>query len=61
MLPLSFREYVSAVGKEGGLQRRYIEYLENSPFLGALDFEGVWRSARSARGLVDKEHTISLL
>ncbi|MDR1134853.1 MAG: ATP-binding protein [Clostridiales Family XIII bacterium] len=40
MLPLSFREYVSAVGEKGGLQRRYVEYLENSSFPGALDFEG---------------------
>ncbi|MDR1204652.1 MAG: ATP-binding protein [Peptococcaceae bacterium] len=40
MLPLSFREYVSVVGEEGGLQRRYLEYLENSSFPGALDFDG---------------------
>jgi predicted AAA+ superfamily ATPase len=40
MLPLSFREYVSAVGEEGGLQRKYTEYLENSSFPGALEFEG---------------------
>ena len=39
MLPLSFREYVSAAGP-GGLNRQYIEYLENSSFPGALEFEG---------------------
>ncbi|MDR0424831.1 MAG: ATP-binding protein [Clostridiales Family XIII bacterium] len=40
MLPLSFREYASATGTEGGLQRKYTEYLENSSFPGALEFEG---------------------
>jgi predicted AAA+ superfamily ATPase len=40
MLPFSFREYVSAVGKGGGLRRRYIEYLENGSFPGTLDFAG---------------------
>jgi predicted AAA+ superfamily ATPase len=40
MLPLSFREYVSVVGLEGGLQRKYVEYTENSSFPGALDFKG---------------------
>ena len=39
MLPLSFREYISAVG-EGNLSRQYIEYLENSSFPGALEFTG---------------------
>ena len=37
MLPLSFREYVAATGS-GDLSRRYIEYLENSSFPGALEF-----------------------
>jgi predicted AAA+ superfamily ATPase len=40
MLPLSFREYVSAVGEEGGRSHKYTEYLENSSFPGALDFRG---------------------
>ena len=39
MLPLSFREYVSAAGA-GDLPRQYIEYLENSSFPGALEFTG---------------------
>lgn len=39
MLPLSFREYVSAAGT-GDLNRQYIEYLENSSFPGALEFMG---------------------
>ena len=39
MLPLSFREYVSAAG-EVDLKRQYIEYLENSSFPGALEFAG---------------------
>ena len=39
MLPLSFREFVSAAGA-GNLSRRYIEYLENSSFPGALEFTG---------------------
>jgi predicted AAA+ superfamily ATPase len=39
MLPLSFREYVSATG-DGDLSRRYIEYLEHSSFPGALEFLG---------------------
>jgi hypothetical protein len=39
MLPLSFREYVSANGA-GNLPRQYIKYLENSSFPGALDFIG---------------------
>jgi predicted AAA+ superfamily ATPase len=39
MLPLSFREYVSAVGKSD-LSRQYIEYLENSSFPGAIEFSG---------------------
>lgn len=39
MLPFSFREYVSAVGK-GELSRLYIEYLENSSFPGTLEFHG---------------------
>jgi predicted AAA+ superfamily ATPase len=37
MLPLSFREYVSALGA-GDLNRQYIKYLENSSFPGALEF-----------------------
>jgi predicted AAA+ superfamily ATPase len=41
MLPLSFREYVSAVGAgESGLPRQYAAYLEHSSFPGALDFGG---------------------
>jgi len=39
MLPLSFREYVSAIGA-GDLSRQYIEYLEYSSFPGALEFAG---------------------
>ncbi|MCL1805454.1 MAG: ATP-binding protein [Clostridiales bacterium] len=39
MLPLSFKEYVSAVGA-GNLSRQYIDYLENSSFPGALEFAG---------------------
>jgi len=39
MLPLSFREYISAVGK-GELSRLYVEYLENSSFPGTLEFHG---------------------
>ena len=39
MLPLSFREYVSAAGREN-LPLRYREYLENSSFPGALEFTG---------------------
>jgi len=39
MLPLSFPEYISAVGM-GNLNRQYIEYLENSSFPGALEFAG---------------------
>ncbi|MCL1872595.1 MAG: ATP-binding protein [Clostridiales bacterium] len=39
MLPLSFREYVSVVGADD-LSRKYIEYLENSSFPGALEFLG---------------------
>jgi len=39
MLPLSFREYVSAAGG-GDLSRLYIEYIENSSFPGALEFMG---------------------
>ena len=39
MLPLSFREYIIAVGS-GNLTRQYIEYLENSSFPGALEFTG---------------------
>ena len=39
MLPLSFREYISAAGA-GDLSRQYIEYLENSSFPGALEFSG---------------------
>jgi len=39
MLPISFREYVSATG-EGELPRKYVEYLENSSFPGALEFFG---------------------
>lgn len=39
MLPLSFKEYVSAVGA-GDLPRLYTEYLENSSFPGALEFAG---------------------
>lgn len=37
MLPLSFREYVFAVGSEGGLSKRYREYLESSSFPYALE------------------------
>jgi predicted AAA+ superfamily ATPase len=40
MLPLSFREYVSATGGAGNLSRKYVEYLENGSFPGALEFEG---------------------
>ena len=39
MLPLSFREYITVVGA-GDLSRKYIEYLENSSFPGALEFSG---------------------
>ena len=39
MLPLSFKEYITAVGA-GNLSRHYIEYLENSSFPGALEFVG---------------------
>ncbi|MDR0490700.1 MAG: ATP-binding protein [Oscillospiraceae bacterium] len=39
MLPLSFREYVSATGVSN-LSRQYTEYLENSSFPGALEFTG---------------------
>jgi predicted AAA+ superfamily ATPase len=39
MLPLSFREYITVVGA-GDLSRKYIEYLENSSFPGALEFNG---------------------
>ncbi len=37
MLPLSFKEYVSTVGDEGDLNRRYREYLETSSFPYALE------------------------
>lgn len=40
MLPLSFREYVSATDGAGNLSRKYVEYLENGSFPGALEFEG---------------------
>ncbi len=39
MLPLSFKEYVSAVGGEGDLNRRYREYLENSSFPYAIELK----------------------
>jgi len=39
MLPISFKEYVSAVGGEGDLNRRYREYLENSSFPYALELK----------------------
>ena len=39
MLPLSFKEYITAVGA-GDLSRHYIKYLENSSFPGALEFVG---------------------
>jgi predicted AAA+ superfamily ATPase len=45
MLPLSFREYVSASGP-GELSRKYIDYLENSSFPGAFEFIGDQTSIR---------------
>jgi predicted AAA+ superfamily ATPase len=39
MLPLSFKEYITAVGADN-LSRQYIEYSENSSFPGALEFVG---------------------
>ena len=39
MLPLSFREYIFAVGSEGGLSKRYREYLESSSFPYALELQ----------------------
>lgn len=40
MLPLSFREYVSATGIGEGLQRRYAEYLTMGSFPYTLEFRG---------------------
>lgn len=40
MLPLSFKEYVSAVGGKEDLSRRYREYLENSSFPYAVELRG---------------------
>jgi predicted AAA+ superfamily ATPase len=40
MLPLSFREYVSATVGADQLSRKYARYLENGSFPGALEFEG---------------------
>ena len=43
MLPLSFSEYVSAVGIGEGLQRRYAEYLTMGSFPYTLEFKGKTR------------------
>ncbi len=40
MLPLSFREYVSARGRENGLQKLYAEYTGNGAFPYVLEFGG---------------------
>jgi predicted AAA+ superfamily ATPase len=40
MLPLSFREYLTDTEERLSLQRRYADYLQNSSFPGALDFDG---------------------
>lgn len=40
MLPLSFKEYVTHTGDIKDLPRKYTEYLENSSFPYALEFEG---------------------
>ncbi|MDO5563495.1 MAG: ATP-binding protein [Synergistaceae bacterium] len=39
MLPLSFSEYVSAVGGEGDLARKYANYISRSSFPYAVNFE----------------------
>ena len=52
MLPLSFREYVSASGP-GELSRKYIKYLENSSFPGALEFA---ENQKSIRGYLQGVH-----
>jgi len=53
MLPLSFSEYVSAVGP-GDRARQYIEYQENSSFPGALDFTDNQQSLRGyLQGIYD--------
>jgi Predicted ATPase (AAA+ superfamily) len=46
MLPLSFSEYVSAVGIGEGLQRRYTEYLTMGSFPYTLEFKGKTRENR---------------
>lgn len=46
MLPLSFKEYVGAVGGPESLSRRYAEYLEGSSFPYALEFRGHLAEAR---------------
>lgn len=40
MLPLSFREYVSAVPEVQDLGKQYVNYLQNSSFPGTLELSG---------------------
>ena len=46
MLPLSFKEYVSATGDNRELMRKYTAYLENSSFPYALELAGHPRELR---------------
>lgn len=40
MLPLSFREFVTASGNDDNLSRKYLEYIQSSSFPYALELKG---------------------
>ena len=41
MLPLSFKEYVSATGSQSDLSKKYLDYIENSSFPYVLELKGL--------------------
>lgn len=46
MLPLSFKEYVSATGSEGDLSKAYLRYIQGSSFPYALELDGQQKEIR---------------
>jgi predicted AAA+ superfamily ATPase len=61
LLPLSFREYLSAFSKKGNLSRRYQDYLLNSSFPYTLELAAQEDSKKHIRNYLDGiYHTILL-
>ena len=47
MLPLSFAEYVSAIGNKDNLSRKYVDYVENSSFPYTLELRSQVKEIKS--------------